>query len=66
MRLLLERRGRRTIELLRLLVRLPESYGTKNCGLLCADFETNKKSFTLNQKIMQVLVCVCITRPSRK
>ena len=34
--------------------------------LLCADFEANKKSFTLNQKITQVIDCVSITRPSRK
>jgi hypothetical protein len=32
----------------------------------CADFESNKKSFTLNQKRMQVVVCVCISRPRRK
>ena len=36
-----------------------------NYDLLCADFEANKKSFTLNQKITQVVDCVSITRPSR-
>jgi hypothetical protein len=32
----------------------------------CADFESNKKSSTLNQKTMQVVVCVYISRPRRK
>jgi hypothetical protein len=36
-----------------------------DCGLLCADFEANKKSSTLIQKITQVVVCVDISRPRR-
>jgi hypothetical protein len=38
-------------------------FGSSDCGLLCADFDNNKKSSTPNQKITQVLVCVSITRP---
>src|ERR1700734_994963 len=41
-------------------------FEVKRVVRFCADFESNKKSFTLNQKRMQVVVCVCISRPRRK